>query len=317
MMLSNTGAGQNPFLEGFFVKFWGTRGSIPTPGFRTRKYGGNTSCIEVRVDGTLLICDGGTGLRELGADLLQRFKYSPVVAHMFFSHPHWDHIQGFPFFQPAYQKENTFYIYGTRRGDRRIFGLLSGQMRSDYFPVGFSELGAIIVASDLEERDGTINGVTITAFEQHHPGTSFAFAFEKGGHKVVYATDNELDLTLENAEESNADPTLLRRPPAAFLEFIKDADLLIADGQYTDTEYPAKEGWGHARATTVVDAAVQAGVKQLAIYHHDPMHSDDDVDALIEVCRKRALSHKSKLTVFGAREGLELRIDTHAIPASS
>ncbi len=309
MMLTHTGAGQNPLTEGFFVKFWGTRGSIPTPGFRTRKYGGNTSCIEVRVDGSLFICDGGTGLRELGTDLMKRAAGEPVVAHMFFSHPHWDHIQGFPFFQPAYQKENTFYIYGTKRGDRRIFGLLSGQMRSDYFPVGFSELGAIIVASDLEEREGVIDDVTIGAFEQHHPGTSYAFSFAKDGRKVVYATDNEVDLTLENAGESGENGAALRKPPAAYLDFIRGADLLIADGQYSDHEYPSKQGWGHARATTVVDAAVQAGVKQLAIYHHDPMHSDDDVDSLIEVCRRRALLHKSKLSVFGAREGLELRID--------
>lgn len=307
-MLTHTGAGQNPLTEGFFVKFWGTRGSIPTPGFRTRKYGGNTSCIELRVDGTLFICDGGTGLRELGADLMKR-DGGPIVAHMFFSHPHWDHIQGFPFFQPAYQKDNTFYIYGTRRGDRRIFGLLSGQMRSDYFPVSFSELGAIIVASDLEEREGVIDDVTIQAFEQHHPGTSFAFSFEKTGRKVVYATDNEVDLTLLNAEEVLADDAALRRVPDAYLDLIRGADLLIADGQYSDHEYPAKQGWGHARATTIVDAAVQAGVRQLAIYHHDPMHSDDDVDALIDVCRRRALARGSKLSVFGAREGLELRID--------
>lgn len=308
-MLTHTGAGQNPLTEGFFVKFWGTRGSIPTPGFRTRKYGGNTSCIELRVDGTLFICDGGTGLRELGADLMKRDPGAPIVAHMFFSHPHWDHIQGFPFFQPAYQRDNTFYIYGTRRGDRRIFGLLSGQMRSDYFPVSFSELGAIIVASDLEERRGVIDDVTIRAFEQHHPGTSFAFSFEKNGRKVVYATDNEVDLTLVNAEEARADDAVLRQVPEGYRQLIEGADLLIADGQYTDHEYPAKQGWGHARATTVVDAAVQAGVKQLAIYHHDPMHSDDDVDALIDVCRRRALLHGSKLSVFGAREGLELRID--------
>lgn len=308
MMLSQTGANLNPLLEGFFVKFWGTRGSIPTPGFRTRKYGGNTSCIEVRIDGTLFICDGGTGLRELGTDLLKRSQ-SAVVAHMFFSHPHWDHIQGFPFFEPAYKKDNTFYIYGTHRGDQRLFELLSGQMRSDYFPVSFSELGAVIVASDLEERQGKIDGVTIRAFSQNHPGTSLAFSFEKHGRKVVYATDNEVDLTLLNKDRAKADPATFRKAPADYLAFIAGADLLIADGQYTDLEYPKKEGWGHARATTVTDAAVDAGVKQLAIYHHDPMHSDDELDALIRVCQKRALAHTDKLTVFGAREGLELRID--------
>lgn len=307
--LSDTGEAIRDDAEGFFVKFWGTRGSIPTPGYRTRKYGGNTSCVEIRVGDALFICDGGTGLRELGINLLKR-QQSPVVAHMFFSHPHWDHIQGFPFFQPAYLKENTFYIYGTSRGDRRLFGLLSGQMRSDYFPVSFSELGAIIVASDLEERGNEIEGVTIRAYEQHHPGRSYAFSFEKGGVRVVYATDNEIDLMLENADEVAADPSALRRPRADYLETIRGADLLIADGQYFDEEYPQKVGWGHARATTAVDAAVLAGVKQLAIFHHDPMHADEEVDAKIAICRERAdRLGATDLVIFGAREGMELRLD--------
>ncbi len=294
---------ENPFLRGFFVKFWGTRGSIPTPGFRTRKYGGNTSCVEMRIDGTLFICDGGTGLRELGIDLMRRSP-TAIKAHLFFSHPHWDHIQGFPFFTPAYAPENTFHIYGTKAGERRIFELLSGQMRSDYFPVSFSELGAKIEPSSLEECGGVIDGVTIKAFEQHHPGASYAFSFEKGGRKVVYATDNEVDQTL-----LGEGPDGLRQVPLPYLDFVRGADLLIADGQYTDEEYPERAGWGHARATTLVDAAVQAGVKQLAIYHHDPMHADEQIDALIERCRARAKRHTDALVVFGAREGLELRID--------
>ncbi|MFZ9889596.1 MAG: MBL fold metallo-hydrolase [Myxococcota bacterium] len=292
----------------FFVKFWGTRGSIPTPGFRTRKYGGNTSCVELRIDDTLIICDGGTGLRELGAAIVKRSQGQPVEAHLFFSHPHWDHIQGFPFFQPAYDDKNTFHIYGTHRGDQRIFRLLSGQMRSDYFPVSFSELGARILPRDLDEIDSRIDGVTVRAFEQHHPGTSFGFSFEKEGLRVVYATDNELDLTLDDPDLIARDPSATRRPPEAYLEFLRGADLVIADGQYTDHEYPEKQGWGHARATTVVDAAILAGVRQLAIYHHDPLHSDDDVDALIEMCRARVKDSGSSLVVFGAREGLELRV---------
>lgn len=307
--MSGTGDLVRDERGGFFVRFWGTRGSIPTPGYRTRKYGGNTSCVEVRIGDSLFICDGGTGLRELGLELLKRGQ-SPIVAHMFFSHPHWDHIQGFPFFMPAYMRENRFTIYGTSKGDRRIFRLLSGQMRSDYFPVSFSELDAIIIASDLESAGGEIEGVKVRAFEQHHPGKSYAFSFERDGVRVVYATDNELDLTLENAEEATRNLEALRKVPDDYLDFVRGADLLIADGQYTDDEYPAKVGWGHARAITAVDAAVQAGVKQLAIYHHDPMHADEDVDAKIEICRRRARRlGADDLVVFGAREGMELRLD--------
>ena len=297
-------------IGGFYVRFWGTRGSIPTPGHRTRKFGGNTSCVEIRVGDTLFICDGGTGLRELGVDLMKRGGPN-IRAHLFFSHPHWDHIQGFPFFTPAYLKESTFQIYGTFRGDRRIFDLLSGQMQSDYFPVTFSDLGASILPSDLEECNGEIDGVKVASLEQHHPGRSFAFSFEYAGYRVIYATDNEVDLTFENSDEVENDLQRLRKPAQAYLDFIRDADLLIADGQYLDDEYPSKIGWGHARATSLVDAAVLAGVKQLAIYHHDPMHADDQVDAKIATCRLRARRLGAEnLVVFGAREGMELRIDS-------
>jgi phosphoribosyl 1,2-cyclic phosphodiesterase len=299
-----------PVLDGtgFFVKFWGTRGSIPTPGPRTRKYGGNTSCVEIRVDNNLFICDGGTGLRDLGIDLEKRDN-GPIVGHMFFSHPHWDHIQGFPFFTPAYKEKNTFFIYGTSAGDRRIYDLLSGQMQSDYFPVSFTELGASILASDLDEQGHSIAGVKVTSYEQAHPGRSFAFAFERDGVKVIFATDNELDMTIENPDEVAKDFTAQRKLPRSFLDFCRGADLLIADGQYTEDEYEQKRGWGHARATTVVDAAVQAGVKQLAIFHHDPMHGDDEVDQLIDLCRARAAASAPDMTVFGAREGMELKLD--------
>ena len=291
-----------------FVRFWGTRGSIPTPGHKTRKYGGNTSCVEVRIDDALFICDGGTGLRELGVDLLARSS-SSVEAHMFFSHTHWDHIQGFPFFMPAYATENSLYVYGVTKDDNRVHWLLLGQMRSEYFPVKFSDLGSKIVSSDLGGGAKSIEGVMVRHYEQTHPGRSFAFSFEKNGVKVVYATDNEIDMTVLNADDILEHPEALRRVPEEFVRFVGDADLLIADGQYTDEEYPAKLGWGHARASTVVDLAVQARVKQCAIFHHDPMHSDHDMDEKIARCRARAERAGSNVVVFGAREGLEIKLD--------
>jgi len=131
-----------------FVKFWGTRGSIPTPGPRTQRYGGNTSCVEIRAENTVIICDGGTGLRELGVDLLRRSEGQPLTLHLFLSHVHWDHIQGFPFFQPAYMPKHTLFIYGQ---DDKIHQLLSGQMQSAYFPVNFTELKAHIVAKTFTD----------------------------------------------------------------------------------------------------------------------------------------------------------------------
>ncbi len=292
----------------FSVKLWGTRGSIPTPGPSTQKYGGNTACVEIRTDSTLFICDGGTGLRELGIDLLRRHPDGPIQGHMLFSHPHWDHIQGFPFFEPAYRPDNVFHIYGTFQDGRHIFELLSGQMRLEYFPVDFSELLARLVPADLPPEGATIDGVEVRAFSQHHPGGSLAFSLEKDGAKIVYATDVELDDLLLDREESLRDPTRPRRFPDAWLDFVAGADLLIADGQYTDQEYPSRRGWGHPRATTAVDLAAAAGVQKLLLTHHDPMQDDAAVDRKIAACQERAARLAPSLVVEGAREGMELRV---------
>lgn len=292
----------------FFVKFWGTRGSIPTPGQRSARYGGNTPCIEIRAGSTVIACDGGTGLRELGIDLMRRFGQAPMTVHLFFSHPHWDHIQGFPFFTPAYVPANTLYVFGAASGDHTIHELLSGQMQSAYFPVSFADLGSKLISRDLDSRGTTVDGVRVTCLRQEHPGGSLGFRFELAGRTVVYSTDNELDLLLPDRGLPLRDPSRLRPLPEEMIEFARGADLLIADGQFTDGEYPTRVGWGHPRATTVVDFAVAAGVRQLAICHHDPMQSDADVDAKISACVARARAHGSRLVVFGGREGVELKI---------
>jgi phosphoribosyl 1,2-cyclic phosphodiesterase len=294
--------------EPVFVRFWGTRGSIPTPGHKTRRYGGNTSCVEIRVGELLLICDGGTGLRELGLDLLARGKPN-VEAHLFFSHMHWDHIQGFPFFVPAYSPANSLYVYELSPSDDRVQRLLHGQMRSEYFPVTFTDLGARIVGRHFERQLTEFGGIRVRSLQQTHPGISYAYAFEIGAHKIVYATDSELDLILLDPALPLRDPEALRQLPESLVEFCRDADLLIADGQYTDEEYPLKTGWGHARASTVVDLALQARVKRCAIFHHDPMHTDDLVDHKIRTAEARVARAGSQCQVFGAREGLVLKID--------
>jgi len=292
--------------EPLFVRFWGTRGSIPTPGHKTRRFGGNTSCVEIRVGDIELICDGGTGLRELGLDLLARGR-PKLEAHFFFSHMHWDHFQGFPFFVPAYGPESELFVYETQAGDERVQKLLHGQMSSEYFPVEFGDLGARITARHFEQSTLELGSIRVRCLEQRHPGRSFAYSFELGGKKIVYATDSELDLLLENREESLANLDAVRRLPRELLAFVDGADLLIADGQYTDAEYPKKLGWGHARANTVADLAQQAGVKQCAVFHHDPMHSDELVDQKIQSACERLDRQGGKLLLFGAREGLELK----------
>lgn len=293
-------------MSDLFVRFWGVRGSIPTPGPRTRRYGGNTSCVEVRIGDDLLVFDAGTGLRELGVQLMKE-KRKELTVHLFLSHPHWDHIQGFPFFNPAYVKTTTLNVYGPK-GDDKNYQLLSGQMSNAYFPVRFSDLGAKIVARSFDGASVKAGGVKVSAFGQKHPGGSLGFRIDHEGRSVVFATDSELDQLLLDPRQPTDDPAALRELPDDLVRAVKGADLLIADAQYTDVEYAQKVGWGHPRATTVVDLAVQSGVKQLALTHHDPMHSDRDVDLMVLECQERAESLGVELEVFGAREGVTLKL---------
>jgi|MDSW01.1.fsa_nt_gb phosphoribosyl 1,2-cyclic phosphodiesterase len=296
----------------FFVKFWGVRGSIPTPGHRTRVYGGNTSCVEFRINNHLFICDAGTGIRELG-DELQRRENVESEFHMFFSHSHWDHIQGFPFFEAVYRKGKTINVYGVENTDNKSHALLSGQMKSDYFPVDFSELGADIVSKPLRASGTDIKGVNVSVLKQPHPGGCYAFKFTYDGMSAIYATDCELDLFLNSGkfgpeERAAEDPSALRILPEDYIAFFKGADLVILDSQYSDQEYVDKVGWGHPRFTTSVDLAVQAEVKRLALFHHDPDHSDSEIDGIVDQARARAKMHGSNFEIFAARESLELRL---------
>src|ERR1700722_4064079 len=290
-----------------YVKFWGTRGSIPTPGNNTKRFGGNTPCIEIRFGDQLFICDAGSGIRELGADLLARGP-GPISAHLFLTHTHWDHIQGFPFFTPAYVPGNQFYIYGRHANDEHFFKLLSGQMVSDYFPVRFADLRSNIIARHLTDGQGEIGGVKVTTLDMEHPGGCIGYSFVCNGVKIVYATDNEIDRLLPDAPTPRNPQDSLRPIPQRLIDFAADADLLIADGQYTEDEYyPSRVGWGHASCLTALDLAVQAKAKQLAIFHHDPNRSDTDVDQLIDACRQRAARFGSSVVVHGAREGVEFK----------
>src|SRR5579862_3264615 len=207
-----------------YVKFWGTRGSIPTPASWTRVYGGNTPCVEVRFDNTLFICDAGSGIRELGKDLLTRHP-PPKDLHLLITHTHWDHIQGFPFFAPVYLKTMPIHIYGRQANDNNSYQLLSGQMSSDYFPVSFKEVGNIISSDFFENGQREIEGVKVRSFALNHPGGAFGFCFEKDGRKIVYATDNELEIDPGDLFPDHEDIGPPRRVPAALRQVVQDANL--------------------------------------------------------------------------------------------
>ena len=289
-----------------FVKFWGTRGSIPTPASWTRVYGGNTPCVEVRFGDTIFICDAGSGIRELGNDLLSRDP-QPKDLHLLITHTHLDHIQGFPFFAPVYGDAARIHVYGRQANDNSTYRLLSGQMSSSYFPVSFKELGTSVVADHLNDGQKDIDGVRVRSFPLNHTGECLGYSFEKAGRKIVYATDNELEIQNGDVFPDLHDTGPLRRVPQDLIDVTLDADILITDAQYDEREYVTRRKWGHSCCFSVTDLAIQAKVKHLVLFHHDPESTDRAIDEMVQSCRRRAARLGAKLTISGAREGVEFK----------
>jgi phosphoribosyl 1,2-cyclic phosphodiesterase len=277
------------------ITFWGVRGSIPSPGPDTVAVGGNTSCVEVRAGKLLLVFDGGTGLRLLGKKLLREV---PFTAHLFFSHVHWDHIQGFPFFDPAFVPGNVIHLYGGNNVSRTLEETLAGQMDHPNFPVHLTDMGAKMIFHDINEEapheidDGGGKNVTVRAAHGNHPQGVWAYRVDHDGKSFVYATDTE--------HYAVVDPRLVR--------LAKGADVLVYDAQYTPEEYAgtsgglSKVGWGHSTFEEAAKLAKASGVKKLVLYHHDPMQSD------AAVADKERRARELFAPTVAAREGLQLEI---------
>jgi phosphoribosyl 1,2-cyclic phosphodiesterase len=291
------------------VRFWGTRGSIATPGKSTMRYGGNTSCVELRHGDQIFILDAGTGIRELGNQLLSEFPTQPLTLHVFISHTHWDHIQGFPFFLPAYQAKNTIHLYGPPGRDKSLDEILTIQMDSDYFPVELGAMSADIHVHELRE-DVTIGPLEVKNFYLNHPALCLAYRISDGKRHFVYATDNEpyQGTLFRHTQLSSAATDFPTYLDEKFVDFMLGADLLVGEAQYTNEEYVEKRGWGHSTVESLVRFAVQADVKTLALFHHDPMHNDDFVDAMVRDANNLVEHFKGKTKCIGAYEGLELVI---------
>lgn len=279
------------------VRFWGTRGSCPVPGAATARYGGNTACTEVRVGDLPVILDCGTGIRGLGLALQREFADKPINGHIFVGHTHWDHIQGFPFFTPFYSKRNSFRIYSVRGSHNTLEGVFSGAMASDYFPVPLNKLACRL---DFMEMHGPVElpgGVRISFHHLNHPGVAIGFRIEACGRSVTYISDHESFIKLHGDNE------ISRRDDAAIPEFARGSDLLIGEAQYTEEEYASRRGWGHSTYDDMVRYALAAGVKRLAIFHHDPDRTDEMLDANIEHCRGLIRAAGSSMACFAAQEG--------------
>lgn len=300
-------------LETLRVRFWGVRGSIATPGPETVRYGGNTPCVTVERGRDLLILDAGTGLRPLGVALQASAGGTPLELNMLITHTHWDHIQGFPFFVPAFVPGNRLNIHGPPSLDKPLEKVLKGQMDPEYFPVALGDMAARIVVEEVREPKFKAGNFDVEAIYVNHPGVTMAYRVTLGGTSIVYATDTEPYRRLlpgADGEDSVATEYASGRD-GMLIDFVRGADLYIADSQYTPEDYALKRGWGHTSYPDAVQLGIDAGAKRVALFSHDPMHDDDAIDRKLAHCRE--LAEGTSLEVLAAIEGESIELVSEAV----
>lgn len=297
------------------LKFWGVRGSTPAPGPHTVQYGGNTSCIEVRAKGELIILDAGTGLRLLGRELLAEFHDQPLHLTLLLTHTHWDHIQGLPFFGPIYQPQNRLRILGYEGARHGLSTVLSSQMESPFFPVAMHEVPANVEVEELKDMKFSVGRVRVEACFANHPGICVGYRLFTSEGSIAYFPDNEPHFAA-NGADPNASREFLLNAERKMIEFLRGTDVLIMDSQYDREEYKTHTGWGHACIDDVVTLALKAEVKRLFLFHHDPDHDDAKVSQMADYARELVKAQRGKLQVEAAREGMVVELAAMGRPAS-
>jgi phosphoribosyl 1,2-cyclic phosphodiesterase len=284
------------------ITFWGARGTIATPGPQTARFGGNTACVELTDgSGNLVILDAGTGIRSLGKALLTRNGRRGVQADIILSHAHWDHIQGLPYFAPLFMKGNVLKVWGPKQGDVEMETILRQMMHPAVFPVPLDALAATLEVEHVTVEEPIVTpGFRVRAMRVRHPAVTMGYRLERaGGPSVVYVTDDELG--------PGGEYDVPKQWRKQFVEFCAGADLLIHDSTYTPEEYAAHTGWGHSTFLESVQLAHEAGVRRLALFHHDPEHDDGQMDEVVARARDAA-AKAGTLEVFAAAEGQTLQL---------
>lgn len=270
----------------FQVIFWGVRGSIPVPGPDTLKYGGNTSCVQVQIGKRLFIFDAGSGIYSLGRELIK--NSSELSGDIFITHTHWDHIQGFPFFAPAFVKGNHFRLYGQSKIDTTFADLMAGQMVYQHFPVSLEQMGAVFEFCELDS--GVYldlgDGISLKTILNNHPNGGLSYRLDYQGRSCCYITDTE------HSPEINDE----------LCRFVQNADLVIYDTHFTDEEYPRYMGWGHSTWQEGIKLVETAGAKRLVLFHHANFRSDSEMEAIEKQARTRMSN------CIAAREGMVINL---------
>ncbi len=278
------------------LRFWGTRGSIPSPGPDTVKYGGNTTCLELILgDGTLVVFDAGTGIRGLGSKLIKD-KNNGMI-NLFLTHSHWDHIQGFPFFAPAYSADTELKIFGCPPTYNKLKEILTNQMESKFFPVNFEQLNAKISFQEICNGNHNIGRAKFSFIRNNHPGVAYGFRITESGKTIVFITDNEL------SPPKNAHTTW-----GEFVDFCKNVDLLVHDAHYLADEMEQTAGYGHSSYDQAFNLGVESGTKHLVFFHHRPERSDAEIDPIIESYRDKLRKMNKDMKLDGAIEGSSYKV---------
>jgi len=282
-------------MKNIHVDFWGVRGSVPSPGPATTRYGGNTSCISITIDNKILILDAGTGIRNLGSAIIGQPELEIFVV---VTHSHWDHIQGFPFFTPIYQPDRPVHMFPTLHKKNVVLSSLIDQMDGAHFPITPDQVPSnfnFVTENPLEFLES--NGFHMELVPMNHPGKAFGYKIKIDDKIICYFTDNEIDPPYEKSIELDV-----------LTEKCRNADILIHDAQYIEADMPLKHGWGHSLISQVTKLGESAEVKNLVYYHHDPERSDDDIDAELEAASKTLKENGSSVRPYFAYEGLKLSI---------
>jgi phosphoribosyl 1,2-cyclic phosphodiesterase/ActR/RegA family two-component response regulator len=284
-----------------YLRFWGVRGSVPTPGAATVRYGGNTSCLEVRAGDQIVVLDAGTGLRLLGAALEEEFPARKLEITVLLTHTHWDHIQGLPFFRPLHRNGNRVRILGYEGAKHGLITVLSGQMETPYFPITLEQTAADVQVEELRNHSFSLGAFEVRTFRAHHPGVCYGYRLSTGGCSMAYFPDSETRLSAGLGQDGKLKQD---GAPNSFIEFLRGVDVLVLDSQYDREEYTRFAGWGHGCVDDAVEVAIAAGVRKLFLFHHDPDHDDARIDQMLNHARSLSATRASHLEINAASEGL-------------